>query len=197
MKKLSMRAKRIVALLMTLVMLMGVVLPTAALGVTVPKDAAYDELCWSLTYEDGKIRFKVNPDVVYEILKDKQLSKNELTALIPQEILDTLEKGRDISVDDLTALASNYVTLDELEAIVEDMPDELLAEFLDIDVLDGLIDTQELMNMLPLDDMFNSLSEEALNSLLTEEVMELMLKEEIINKVLEDKGYVAELPSCS
>ncbi|MBR4013094.1 MAG: hypothetical protein IKJ00_02245, partial [Clostridia bacterium] len=186
MKKLRTKAKGFLALLMTLVMLLGVCLPTAALGVTVPEDATYDDLCWSLTYEDGKIRFKINPDVVYEILKDKTLSKNELKALIPQEILDTLEKGKSVTVDDLTALVSNYVTAEELKAIVSDMPKELVSEFLDLDLLNKLITVEELMELIPLEDIINSVEEEALKNLLTDEVIELMFKEDVINTIVDD-----------
>lgn len=192
MKKLRTKAKGFLALLMTLVMLLGVCLPTAALGVTVPEDATYDDLCWSLTYEDGKIRFKINPDVVYEILKDKTLSKNELKALIPQEILDTLEKGKSVTVDDLTALASNYVTAEELKAIVSDMPKELVSEFLDLDLLNKLVTAEELMDLLPLDDIVNSISEDAIKSLLTDEVKDIMFKDEVIEAVVSDE-YVSKI----
>ncbi|MBQ8819013.1 MAG: uL15 family ribosomal protein [Clostridia bacterium] len=186
MKKLRTKAKGFLALLMTLVMLLGVCLPTAALGVTVPEDATYDDLCWSLTYEDGVVSFKINPDVVYDILKDKKLSKEELKALIPEDVLETLELGKNVTIDDLMELASNYVTLDELKAIVNDMPEALVSEFLDLDLLSKLIDTQELMNLIPMDDIINAVEEDALKKLLTDEVVDLMFKEDVINAIVDD-----------
>ena len=187
MKNLKKKAKGLLALLMTLTMLVGACLPVGALGVS-QEDAVYtDELAWSLTYEDGKFSFTVNPDTVYRILKDKSISKEELKALVPSEILEAAAKGRELSLDDLKALASNYVTLDELKALINDLPSDVVAEYVSLEKLKSFISVEEILNLIPLEEMMNGVKEEALKTLLTDEVMKLVLKDELIDKIATDE----------
>ena len=187
MKNLKKKAKGLLALLMTLTMLVGACLPVGALGVSQEDAVNTDELAWSLTYEDGKFSFTVNPDTVYRILKDKSISKEELKALVPSEILDAAAKGRELTLDDLKALASNYVTLDELKALINDLPSDVVAEYVSLEKLKSFISVEEILNLIPLEEMMNGVKEEALKTLLTDEVMKLVLKDELIDKIATDE----------
>ena len=187
MKNLKKKAKGLLALLMTLTMLVGACLPVGALGVSQEDAVNTDELAWSLTYEDGKFSFTVNPDTVYRILKDKSISKEELKALVPSEILDAAAKGRELTLDDLKALASNYVTLDELKALINDLPRDIVAEYVSLEKLKSFISVEEILNLIPLEEMMNGVKEEALKALLTDEVMKLVLKDELIDKIATDE----------
>lgn len=156
MKHVKSKAKGILALMMSLIIFVGACLPVSALSVSVPSGASPEELCYSVEYADGKIKIKVNAETVYSILEDRQLTKDELKALIPQNILSVLEEGRDVSLDDLKALVAEYVTLDDLKAIADDIPTELLSEYLDLELIEQLMTIEELLNVLPLDVLFES-----------------------------------------
>ncbi len=202
MKKFKKKTRGFIALLMTLAMLVGVCLPAGAdsfgelvdsssAGIAGGSDSAH-ALAYSLTIEDGKIVLAIDPDMVYDILKDKDISKEELKSLIPQDILDAAAKGKDLTIDDLKALASNYVTLDELKALINDMPRDIIAEYISVEKLQKIITVEEILNVIPLEDLMNAVEEEALRKLLTDEVMELMFKDELVDKIATD-AFVSDL----
>ena len=192
MRKFKTSAKSFIALIMTLAMLLGICLPVGALGVSANDAVQTDKLAYSVAYEDGKIVVKINPETVYRILKDKHISKAELASLIPEGILDAAAKGRDLTVDDLKELAAQFVTLDELKAIVNDIPADVLKEYVDVDFLKALFDAEEIINLLPIDEMLEVATGDALNKLLTDEVTELLFKQELIDKVVTDE-FVEDL----
>ncbi len=183
--------KCLVAFVMTLVMIAGVCLPAAAMSISSPDSTNPDTLAWELSYENGKIVVRINPETVYNIIKDRQVTPEELKALIPPEILEAAEAGRELTPDDLASLVSNYVTVDELKAMVNDIPRELIAEYIDVERLTELVDIQEILNLLPLDEIVSAVSEDSLKALLTDKAAEYMftnhsdLVDEIVEKVVD------------
>ncbi len=184
MKIFKQKAKGAIALLMTLAMLIGMCLPAGAFEFSNEDAVNTDQLAYSIGYENGKIVLKVNPETVYRIIKDKDISKEELKALIPAEILDAVSKGRELTLDDLKELAANYVTVDELKAIINDVPEDILREYLSIADLREIFSVQEILDIIKIDDIINSIDQDEISALLTDEVAELVLKQEIIDKVV-------------
>ena len=191
MKKFKNRTKGLIAIIMAIVMLAGIALPTAALSIPAEGSAEDDGLCYTLSYKDGVLSLVIDSEKLYEVIKDKSISKEELNSFLPADVIETLQKGGEVSPEDLMSLISSYITLDDVTAIINDMPKEMVAEFLDPELIDKLIDVKELLGMLPLEEIMNSLDDEDLASLVEADgvmdaLMPKIIETELIEKVLEE-----------
>ncbi len=190
MKNLRKKFKGFIAVAMVLVMLAGIVLPAAALSVTVPKNAQGDELCYTLQYKDGTLSLVINAEKLYEVMEDKKITKEELNSFLPAEVVDAMQGGS-LAPEELVSLISSYISLDDVTEIIGDMPKELVAELFDPELINKIIDIKELLELLPLDDIMAALDDEALQELLgTDGVMDILrpkiIESDIIETVLEN-----------
>ena len=80
---------RIVVVMMAIVMLASSCLSVSALSVSAPNTATEDNDCYSVAYENGVLSIRVNPDKIYGMLKDGDLTKEELAQFIPADVLET------------------------------------------------------------------------------------------------------------
>lgn len=189
--KLKNRTKGLIAIIMAVVMLAGIILPAAALSIPASGSSEDDGLCYTLSYKDGVLSLVIDSEKLYEVIKDKGISKDELDSFLPADVVETLQKGGEVSPEDMMSLISSYITLDDVTAIIGDMPEEMVAEFFDPALIEKLIDVKELLGMLQLDEIMESLDDEDLEELLGEEgVIDILLPKivdsDLIEKVLEE-----------
>ena len=184
---------RLVSILLILATMLGFCLPASAFSVSAPSDdVADDELFYSVAYENGEWTIRVNPDKIYGILKDRNLTREELLNFIPQDVLDTLSQGRELSVSDLISLAAQYVSIDELKAMVRDMPIDLVRKYFSVDMLLDLFTVQEILDVFDFDGLFSGVTGEALSELLTDDALKLLLNEKVKSKIMTE-DFVKEL----
>ena len=88
---------RIVVVIMAIVMLASSCLSISALSVSAPNTTTEDNDYYSVAYENGVLSIRVNPDKVYGMLKDGNISKEELLEFIPADVLETLAKGKELT----------------------------------------------------------------------------------------------------
>lgn len=193
MKLLGNKLKSIIALFTALIMLIGAALPAGAFSVEQKGDEG-DLPCWSVEYSNGTLEIKINAETVYEILKDKKLTREELASLVPQDILDAIDKGRELTADELLALAAQYVTLEDIREILADMPQELISEYINLETLEKLIEIDELISMLPIDDIFSAASDEAIGDIISREgVLGLIFTEDATSAIADNRDFVKHL----
>lgn len=192
MKSLKIKAKGLIALITVIAMLAGIALPVAAMSQNDAANSGGEGLCYSLSYDDGIMSITVDSQRLYEVMKDKSITRDELGAFLPEAVVDALEGGAELSEEVISSILNSYITLDEVTAIIEDMPEEMINEFFDPELINKLIDVKALLEMLPLDRMMSNLGENssALEELLaTEGVMDVLLPKieqaGLIEKVLE------------
>lgn len=183
------KAKGILALLMTIAMLMGACLPAGALYIEQSVDE-YSEPCWSVSYADKTLSIEINAEIVYNILKDRKLTKEELKLFVPEDILAALEEGRELTQDELAALAAKYITLEDLKQIYNDMPREIFARYMNVELFEELIEIDAFLDTVPFDDIVATAKEEALRALLTPEVSDLLFTPETL-ALIADEEYVS------
>lgn len=182
MKSIRKKTIGLLALLMAFVMLVGACLPAGALSIEHSTNG-YTEPCYSIEYSDKRLKISINAEIVYDILKDKQLTKDELTALIPSDILDAMDKGRDITPDELIELASRYVTLNDIKEMLGDLPNELVSQYISLELLEELISMDALLEAIPFDSIFAAANDASVTALLTDDVMRLMLNDAALNRI--------------
>ena len=106
---------RIFSLILPLVLLLTAVFPASALAVSAPGDPGDPGNLYDIVFDAGTLKVKINPDAVYDILKDGKLSREELLRFIPADVLEAIRE-RDLSPDTLARLASKYITIDDIRA---------------------------------------------------------------------------------
>ncbi len=178
---------RIVVVMMAIVMLASSCLSVSALSVSAPNTATENDDYYSVSYKDGVLSIRVNPDKIHGILKDGDLTKEELLEFIPSDVLDTLAKGKEVTLDDLRELAANYITVDDLKAMVRDLPINIVRKYFSFDMLLDIFTIQEIVDLVPVEDILSAIDTDKFNELLTDEAIELALNENLENKVLTDE----------
>ena len=111
MKTLKSKGKCLIALVMAVIMLAGVCLPAAAWSVGEDDEG----LCYTLSYKDGMLSLVIDAEMLYEVMKDKSITKDELDRFLPSDVIDTLQKGGELSPEDLTSLISSYITVNDVQ----------------------------------------------------------------------------------
>ena len=180
-------AKKIFALLLTAIMLFTTYIPIAAASISVPDNVADgEEIYYSIAYEDGRLKVKINPDKIYEIIKDRQLTREELLKFVPEDVLELIENRDELSADDLATILSSYISTDDLLKIVEDIPEELRASIIDIKLLENIITVNELLSVIPMNEIISAVEFEYIETLLNEDALAIMINEDVINDILKD-----------
>ncbi|MBQ2998884.1 MAG: uL15 family ribosomal protein [Clostridia bacterium] len=185
--------KRILPLFLSIVMLFSVfaaAIPTAsALEVSAPSVGTDtdDSPYYRIVFEDGMLRIQLNPQKVYDLLRDGSVSKEDLLNFIPEDVLDALAQGRDLSLEDLKVLVSNYISPSDLSKLKELLPKEVLQDHFDLAMLEDLISVEELLSIVPIDELLNNVDDAEISALITPAVLELLLNEKATDAVLTDE----------
>ncbi len=200
--------RRVLPFFMAVVMLFSACyVPIAGLGISAPTqdsdgNGGESELYYSVVFENGVLRIRLNPQKVYEILRDGDLTKEELSKFIPEDILNTLQKGKEITIDDLTSLAAEYISKEDLRKLKELIPVEVLRDHFDLAMFQDLLTVDEILSVIPVEEILAGVPDEEIQALITPEVLKLLLtekvKEEILTEefvgdLLEDGGIVDDI----
>ena len=191
--------KRLLPIILTAVMLLSVALPVFGASISAPNE---EEPYYTVVFEDGILTVRLNPDKVYEVLRDGELSREELKKFIPEDILNTLSDGDGLSVGKLASLAANYVSADDLVEIYNMVPAEVFFEYFDISILTEIVTLDELLGIVDVDGILSGISDDDIKSLinddafkllLTDKVKDTILTDEFIENLLKDGSIVSEI----
>ncbi|MBQ8331057.1 MAG: uL15 family ribosomal protein [Clostridia bacterium] len=183
--------KRVLPILMTVVMLISACMPIGAYTLAAPNESAEDPY-YKIVFEDGNLRIQLNPQKVYEMVRDGSVTKEELSKFMPEDVYAVLEKGKGVSLDDLNGLLASYITPDLIDELKNLIPTEVLVSRFDLSMFEGILTVDELLSVISLDQLMATVSEEDLTALITTEVLELLLNETVKNEVL-DETFVENL----
>ena len=125
----------VLPLLMAVIMLCSSCISVAALSISAPNDT---DPAWTLTYRDGVISLMLDPDVIHGIIEDKQITKEELTQLIPEDLLELAKNRDDLSKDSVIETLSAYLSAEDLKAMIADLPLEVIDTVLDESLLNAI-----------------------------------------------------------
>ncbi len=176
---------RIFAILVVSVMLITSCMSISAVSVSAPGNVADEnENYYTVSFENGVLTVRLNPDKIHALIKDGDLTKEELTNFIPADVLETLSKGKELTSEDLTELASHYITVDDLKELIDYLPTEVLSKYFSLDMLAEIITVDEILSIIPIDDILNSVSDEDIKGLINDEAVKLMLTDKVKEKVL-------------
>ena len=184
--------KRILPFMMAMIMLVSFCLPVGAFSFSSSEnddEAAY----YSIKLEDGILRVVLNPQKLYNLLRDGDFSKEDLKQFIPEEVLNTLSGSP--SADDLLALASEYLSKEDVESILNLIPKEILTKhFLNIGFLESLITLDEMISVISIDELLADIENQDkfnsdLNELLTPYLDQLMT-ETVINNLMSNTAFL-------
>ena len=178
---------RIVVVIMAIVMLASSCLSISALSVSAPNTTTEDNDYYSVAYENGVLSIRVNPDKVYGMLKDGNISKEELLEFIPADVLETLAKGKEVTLDDLRKLAANYISVDDLKGLINNLPISVVREYFSFDMLLDMFTVSEIVDLVPVEEVLSAVDVDKFDTLLTDEVVKLALNENLKSKVLTDE----------
>jgi len=184
---------RVFAVVMVLTMLMASCLGTAALTITAPEVPAADDNAYTFSFEDGVLTIKVNPDKIYNMLRDGDVSRDELLEFIPEDVLETLAQGRELTLDDLRELAANYITVDDLKEIVRSLPTDVVRDYFSMGMLPDIFVMEEIKEMIPIDNMMAAVDAEAIKPLLSDAVIDKLLENEQLKDAVLDEAYIEDL----
>ena len=184
---------RVFAVVMVLTMLMVSCLSTAALTITAPEVPEANDNAYAFSFEDGVLTIKVNPDKIYNMLRDGNVSRDELLEFIPEDVLETMAQGRQLTLDDLRSLVANYITVEDLKAIVDELPTDIVREYFDLDMLPDLYLADEIIDLIPIEDMLAAVDADAIKPLINDEVMELLLANENLKDAVINEEYITNL----
>ncbi len=182
--------KRILPALLTFIMLLSAVAPVFATPtVYVPDDK---DPYYSVVYEDGVLKVKLDADKLYETLRDGKLTGEELENYVPQLLLKAMKDGTPLTPNDVFWVASEYVSVDDLADIISTLPLDVLVQYFDIELLQEIVTIEELIAIVPVDEIANCASPSQINKLVNHEVVAAMLTEKVRNDILTDE-FIDEL----
>lgn len=183
---------RFLAVAMVIVMLATSFVSTSALALSAPGNGDENDDLYSIVFEDGVLTVKVNPDRVYDMLKDKTLTKEELLEFLPADILETASKGKDLTKDDIVELISSYITVDGLKAMVNDLPVDVVKKYFSYEMITEIVSVAEIIDLLKVEEMMAQIDGEDIEALLTDEVRELAFNKAVVDMLLAN-GIVDDL----
>ncbi len=169
--------------MLTAIMLISTALPVLGASISAPNE---EEPYYTVVFEDGILTIRLNPDKVYEVLRDGEVTREELKKFIPEDILDTLTDGDGLSIGKLASVAANYVSVDDLVEIYNMVPAEVFFEYFDISILTEIVTLDELLGVIDVDDILSDIDEDDIKSLINDEAFKLLLTDEVKNTILTD-----------
>ena len=172
--------KRILPFLMAFVMLFTACLPAGALTISSPSD---EDPYYSIVLEGGVLHFKLNAEKVYDMLKDGEVTKDELSKFVPEDVYALLQKGSGITVDDLTALVLDNVSAEDIDELKALLPSDLINKYFNLEMLDGIISVDELLSTIDVDALLDGVD---ISGLINKDALELMLTEDVKQNILTD-----------
>ena len=181
---------------MTIIMLFSAVVPALAstdnnmASVTAPTSEPEKSAIISGKLDGGVYTLNINAEALYEILKDKRISKDELLQFIPEEALNALKDKN--AREAIAELAANFITAEDLSELLALIPTDVLLDYVDIAFIEKFITVDELLSIIPLDSILEGVPEKKIESLITSEVFKLLLNENIKNKVLTN-SFISDL----
>ncbi len=176
-----------VSILLAVYMLAAACLPAAAFVVEGATDPVSNLPSFSLEYEDGVLSLRLNAELLYEVISDKKITKDEIGQFLPEDVLALFENGQKPSVDELREVLSNYLTVDELREMVNDLPIDLAQNLVDLEMITNIITIDELMSLVDIEGLLEGVSDKALLELVKGKPLELMLdNEKVIDTVIEN-----------
>ncbi len=195
MKKLLL--KRILPFMMAMIMLASVCLPVGAFTISAPDQADTEDTCYTVEFKNGILQVKLNPQKVYDALADGALTREELLQFVPEDVLKTLEGGAP-SLDDLRALAAQYLSAEDFEELIALLPTDILTKyFMNIEFMEGLITLDEVLSMVSVDALLSEVKDEAafnaeLNALLTP-LLDDLLTDKVRNELLANDAFIKNI----
>ena len=173
---------------MATVMLLTSILPTAALAISAPTE---EEPMWKIEYKDGVLSARINAEMLYEILEDKTLTKDELQKLIPSDILELIQNKNNINANAIADLLSNYVDADTLKDILDDIPVEVLREFIDKELVEAVLSIEDIVSLIDVEAILESADEDDVEAMFNGKPMKKVLTDSVRARLLElDFGKV-------
>lgn len=178
---------------MAIIMLLGSVIPT--LAATIPAPEGKNDGYSTIEIDKGILTLKLDSEKLYEVLRDGEITRDELQKILPKEIVDTLDGGDNVDINTLVSLVRNYVTTDDLFEIFDMIPTEVIFEYFDLRVFTDIISIEELLDIVPVDEIMEDISVEDVEQLiengdntwkyiLIDAVIERVTDSEFIKKVL-------------
>ena len=190
--------KRILPFVMAIIMLASFCFPAGAFTIGSSGKTEEAQPYYTIEFNDGVLRVKLNPQKVFDLLADGNLTRSEIEQFIPKEVLDALDGG--VSRDALLALASEYINAEEMQKLLALLPQDLLTKyFLNPEFLEQLITLDEILGMIDVDALLAGIEDEEkfnaeLNALLAP-VLGDLLTETVQNNLLNDKAFMESVLS--
>ena len=125
--------------------------------------------------EGGVYTLNLNAEALYEIIKDKSITKDELMQFIPEEALNALKNGD--SREALAELAANFITAEDLAEFIAMLPTEVLSDHVDLDFIFKFVTVKELFTVVSVDEMFADIPKEDIEALVNSEALEVLLND--------------------
>lgn len=178
--------KKLLLLLMTVTMLFTSCVTAFAepISITAPHGVSEDETYYSIVFENGVLTVRVNPEKIYGIISDGNISREELLKFIPDDVLQTLSKGSSLTLDDITELVSNYITVDDLKELLNLVPTDIIRKYFSLEMIEGIFTVDEILSVIPVDDILNGVDNEQISALITPEILELLLNQSVKDMVI-------------
>ena len=186
MKKKNIFLRYFISILLVIYMLAAACMPATALLVEGERHEPSQLPSFRLTYEDGALSLRLNAELLYEVVADKNITREEIKTFLPEEIRDLFEDGKTPSPEELRSVLMNYLTNDEIRAMVEDLPIDLIKQLVDVKAVMDLLQVDELMQLVNVETLLEDVDPKALLSLVEGEPLELMLTDAVMEKILDD-----------
>ncbi len=185
--------KRILPFMMAIVMLASFCLPVGAFTVDSPGKDDDGKAYYTIELDNGILRVTLNPQKVYDALKDGDFTREELEQFVPRAVLDTLSSNP--SMDDLLALASEYLSKEDVQSLIDILPKDILTEhFLNVGFLESLITLDEILSLIPLDELLADVENpEKFNSDLNEMLtpyLDLLMTDTVVGNLMENSAFM-------
>ncbi|MBE6667920.1 MAG: hypothetical protein E7607_06410 [Ruminococcaceae bacterium] len=182
--------KRILPFVLTVIMLFSVAVPafasttdnTGSVGASAPLTETQKGPIISGKLEGGIYKLNIDAEALYEMLKDKRISKDELLQFIPEEALEALKDKN--AKDAIAELAANFISADDLSELIALLPTDVLLDYFDISFIEKFISVEEILSLIDIDSILKGISEDKIEALITSEAFEILLNESLKEKVL-------------
>lgn len=163
-------------------------LMTSAMGVLAApaNDTPADDRCYTVELVDGVLKIKINPDKVNDVIEDGDITKEELLQFVPEDVLEALKKGKEVTVDELKAIVSSRITADDLRELVKMVPVSVVTQYFDTAALTEIFAVDELLSLVDVNELLAGISEDQLRDLLAGDALDVLLKPELESLVTSD-----------
>lgn len=178
--------KRFASMLLIVCMLMTACLPAAALSIQGATDPETNLPSMTLTYEDGVLSLRVNAELLYQVLSDRKLTKEEIAQFLPEDVYALFEDGKTPSADELREVLLSYLTADELKAMVADLPKELIKNLIDLDTILNLFEIDQMMKLVDIKTLLEGVPSEDMLKLVEGKPLEMMMTEKVMTTAIEN-----------